>query len=432
MMPIFKAFMRNKDTEEHQEKSESNVGGFDVLYRGQGSVGRVSPSMAYSYYEEIPALSAAVDIVAWAFLQIPPVLRDKETNELLHKTDAHPILKLLNKPGRTNTGGLLSFDMIKSFLLCNEVYPVLVGNVKLPPVEMYMVKPYYVASQDGNDGWVERLDVSAYNKSKQFIRDVSLNPNMWTFVDKTATEQVVQLSSGRIGDSYIGDSPLNGIHRNLSLIKYGLTHNVNILENGGRPSGMFSPAQGTSLSRSLYKDFKHQISSMFSGFNNAGRIVTSPIPVDYKNFMTSNRDMDFAKLLEQSRNEVFSRYGIPLPYISEKVMTMSNFTEASTAVYDSAVIPRAKFLYKQLGDYLLPRYKEGKKYELGINETKLPALQQRLAERLKAMYETYTFTVNERRSVTGLGSIENGDTVYQPGKLFPVGEDMNTGDILGG
>jgi HK97 family phage portal protein len=428
MPNFFKAFRR---TDVVEEKAEADSG-FDVLYQigGGRTSSIVTPQQAYNYYTEIPALGTAVDIVAWAFLQIPPVLRNRETGEILHKAKDHALLNLLAHPGRINTGQTLAYDMIKSFLLCNEVYPVAVGTFKSEPVELYILKPNYVTSDEGDDGWVQTLDATAHNQSRRYVRDTKLNPYMWTFTHKN--EQTVQFSTSRIGDTYRGDSVLNAIQRNLDLVKYGLGHNVGLLENGGRPSGLFSPSQGTSLSKHLYKDFINQISKMFRGFQNAGRIIAAPIPVDYKNFMTTNRDMDFAKLLEQSRNEIFARYGIPLPYISEKVMTMSNFTEASTAVYDSAVLPRAKFIYRQLGEFLLPRYKDGSKFELGINETKLPALQQRLADRLRQMYETHTFTVNERRSVTGLGSIDGGDTLYLPANLFPMGDDLNPEDILGG
>lgn len=426
-MSLFKMFRKTPPIEEKSEVVE----GFQALYTSNlSSGGIVYPTEAYAFYDEIPALATAVDIIAWAFLQIPPVLIHKKTKEILHNPEQHPLLKLLAFPGRVNTQASLAYEMMVSFLLCNEVYPVVVGSIKMPPVEMYVEKPLYVNPQDGADGWVEQLDVCSHNKRVSYRRDAKINPYMWTFI--SGNQQTVQFSSARHKDTFRGDSPLNAIARNLNLVKYGLSHNVGLLKNGGRPSGMFSPAQGNMMSPALYKSFQNEIRNMFTGFVNAGRMVTAPTPIDYKNFMTTNRDMDFARLLEQSRNEIFSRFGIPLPYISEKVMTLSNLNTASTVVYDSAVLPRARFLYDQLGAFLLPRYKDGADYILSINEAQLSALQERLAEKLKTMYETFSFTPNERRAMAGLGGVENGDVLYQPGKLFPVGDDLNVDDAVGG
>jgi HK97 family phage portal protein len=436
-MPLFKAFRKRIDSTINgrveaiiQEKA-SDLSGFQALYTsGADSKALVYPREAYSFYEDIPALATAVDIIAWAFLQIPPVLIEKKSGKILHTADEHPLLKLLAYPGRVNTQATIAYEMMVAFLLCNEVYPVLVGSQSQAPVELYIEKPLYVSPLDGSDGWVEKLTVTSRGGSRDFKRDTDNNPRMWVF--NNGNEQIAQFSSTRVGDTFRGDSPLNAIYRNLNLVKYGLTHNVGLLKNGGRPSGMFSPSQGSSMSPALYKSFQNEIRNMFTGFLNAGKMVTAPTPIEYKNFMTSNRDMDFARLLEQSRNEIFSRFGIPLPYISEKVMTLSNLSTASTVVYDSAVLPRARFLYDQLGTFLLPRYKDGDRYTLSINEAQLPALQERLAEKLKTMYETFSFTPNERRAVAGMAGVDKGDVLYQPGNVFPVGQDLDDGDIFGG
>lgn len=427
-MQFFKAFRK---TEPIEQKSDSTAS-FEALYLSGSTVsGKISPTQAYAFYDDIPALATAIDIIAWAFLQIPPVLRNKKTKELLHKAEDHPLLELLYHPGGLHTAETFAYELMTAFLLCNEVYPVAIGNINYKPIEITIEKPQYVSIQDGNDGRVNQIDVTSHANVRSYMRNTKANPYIWTFTTRDNLNQLVQFSSLRIGDTYRGDSLLNAIQRNLNLVKYGLTHNVNLLENGGRPSGLFSPAQGVSMAKNVYDSFKREIYSMFTGFKNAGRIIASPVAVDYKNFMTSNRDMDFARLLEQSRNEIFSRYGIPLPYISEKVMTLSNSAQAAVGVYDSAVLPRAHFLYKQLGTFLLPRYKDGDLYELTINEAQLPALQERLATRLKLMFDTYTFSPNERRLVAGLGGAEGGDIVYQPGNVFPLGSDLNTTDAIG-
>lgn len=428
-MQFFKAFRK---TEPIEQKSDSTAS-FEALYLSGSTVsGKISPTQAYAFYDDIPALATAIDIIAWAYLGISPVLRNKKTKELLHKAEDHPLLELLYHPGGLYTAETFAYEFMASFLLCNEVYPVAIGNVSYKPIQLSLEKPQYISVQDANDGRVGQIDVTSHANVRTYSRNTTINPYIWTFTTRDNLSQLIQFSTLRVGDTYRGDTVLNALHRNLSLVRYGLTHNVNLLENGGRPSGLFSPAQGVSMAKNVYDAFKREIYSMFTGFKNAGRIIASPVAVEYKNFMTSNRDMDFARLLEQSRNEIFSRYGIPLPYISEKVMTLSNASQAAVGVYDSAVLPRAHFLYRQLGTFLLPRYKDGDKYELTIDEAQLPALQERLASRLKTMYDSYSFSPNERRAVAGLAGADGGDMVYQPGNVFPLGADLNTADRIGG
>ena len=63
---------------------------------------------------------------------------------------------------------------------------------------------------------------------------------------------------------------------------------------------------------------------------------------------------------------------------------------------------------------MLPRYKDGKEFELCIDEKSIPAIKSRLIERAGAMQTAYSFTRNEIRNATGYEDLPDGDVVMQP------------------
>ncbi len=383
----------------------------------------LSPSLAFWLWEKSDTVGDACDRISTAFQSIIPALRDKATGEYLTKPGDHPFLELLSNPGFSMDSAQLKYSLMTSYLVTGNCFPILKGNVNFDPIELHTI-----SANKAN------LIPNGRNQLETINFTDNEDPNLYTIQKipkrKTAVYQAesqlsetmqVMMTKRRWGVE--AQSPLDRIYYQTMTKYYGNIHNTGLMKNGSRPGGLWSPGDGP-LSQTQYESFKQEIEEKFSGPGAAGRNIVAPRPVKYENFLLNPRDMDFIKLIEVDRTEIYNTYQIPLALVSEKVMTMSNFENSMTAFYDLAVLPRAAFILKRLGDFALPRYKDGDRYELCYNEKELPALKSRMFDRAKVMREVSAFSENEIRTETGYEGIgTEGDLIYKPANLVLSGED---------
>lgn len=395
---------------------------------GFGQSGYISPAQAMALWELSEAVFTAIDLIASPCQQIDPILKDKKTKEYV--TD-HPFLDLLNNPGYMQDSGQFIYSLVTSFLVTGAGYPVATGNVNYDPVS---VKSIYGnkanLTPDGNNDllnitFTDTLNGNVYNRQ--------LIPKRKTAVYQASTQlsETIQILRSKRRHGVEASSPLSRVYQQAMSKYYGVVHNSGLLKNGSRPGGVWSPADGP-MSQTQHEAFVSEIRNNMSGPINAGKDIIAPRPVKYDTLTITPKDMDFIELINSSNTDIFNTYHIPLPLISAQTMTMSNFENSMISLYDLAVLPTAYFVYKRLGEFLLPRYKDGDRFELTFNEKTLPALKARLLETAKKMRDTASFSDNEIRTETGYESLgTDGDQVYKPANLVPSGQDDDyTGDNI--
>lgn len=393
-------------------------------HEGQGTW--LTPQYAYWLWEKSDSIGNAVDKIAWGFQQIEPVLIDKKTNQYV--TD-HDFLELLKNPGmRISDDGLL-YDLMTSFCITGECFPVLIGNVNFEPIEIYSIGANNSNLIEGKDGFLDIINFTANYNTNIYKRETISNRNMWIYQKDDKLSETIQILIKKRRWGLRGQSVLERIYYQALTKYYGAIHNSGILKNGSRPGGLWSPKDGP-LSQEQYEAFKKEVQEKFSGPTNAGRNVVAPRPTNYENFLVSPRDMDFVNLIDNNRSEIYTQYDIPLPLVLPKTMTMNNYQNAVNAFYDMSLLPRAKFLFKQVGRFALPRYKDGDRFELSIDEKEIPALKARLFERAETMSKIYVFSDNEIRTETAYEARKDGDKVFKPANLVEAGEDDFTEDLI--
>jgi HK97 family phage portal protein len=378
----------------------------------------LSPSKAYWLYEASDAIGNAVDKISWAFEQLEPVLHDKKTGEYVAD---HPFIDLINNPGYKMGSDRFQFELMTSYLVTGETYPILEGNVKYEPFGLYTVSANNTNLEEGFDGWLYRIFISRNREQEVYDREEISKRGMWVYQNPTKLKETVQILNKSRRNSVRAQSVLERVYYQALTKYYGNVHNAGMLKNPIRSGGILSP--GVELSQQNWEAFKKGAEQSLEGYTNAGRMIYPPGPVNYQDLIINPRDMDFINLIENSRVEIYNQYDIPLPLVVTKTMTMNNYENAVNAFYDMSVLPRAKFIYKQLGKFALPRYKDGDRFELVINEKEIPALKERLFKIVKEMRETYNFTENEMRSVAGYESLgDEGDQIWKPSSLIQSGE----------
>lgn len=397
--------------------------------RGSSAGYFLSSSEAYWLHEKSDTVFDAVDRISTAFEQIVPILIDKKTGEVITQ---HPLLDLIENPGFTTSGDRFKYEMMTAYALTGACYPVVNGNVKYEPAGMYSVRGNHVNLVEASDGFIGKVAYTENFNNFDYDREVVPGRKQWVYQHKSKLSETQVIMKQQRKDGVYPLSPLETVYYQAVTKYYGNVHNSGIMKNASRPGGMFSPSGGN-LTQQQYEAFKQEVRNNYNGPGNAGRMVISPAPVEYKDFILKPRDMDFLELIENSRNEIYSIYHIPLPLVSSKTMTMSNYAKSVEAFYDMAVIPPTKSVLKQLGYFLLPRYKDGDRYVLSINEKELDALKVRMYERAKDMRAIASYSEDEIRAETGYESLgeDDGSTVWKPSTLIASGEDDDyTDDIL--
>lgn len=231
-------------------------------------------------------------------------------------------------------------------------------------------------------------------------------------------------------NDYYGMSPIYAASADIDLFNLIAKHNVNLLNNGARPTGavVFNPKDFKSgMNVQLTPDQRKQIvadlDSRFSGTANSGRTMLLEGDFDWKEMGLSPKDMDFLQAKNMSARDIALCFGVPAQLVGiPDSQTYANVAEARLALYEETIIPLARRIESDLNEWLMPHFGDEIYFEYDIDE--IPAI----AERRRRTYENVVsgvregiLTRNEARDRLGLGEIEGGDDVYIGANLFPLG-----------
>jgi len=208
----------------------------------------------------------------------------------------------------------------------------------------------------------------------------------------------------------------------------GNTHNVSMLEKGGRVSLVFHFDED--LNPDDFEEVKQKVRTQYGGATKAGEIgVTSGGSLDIKEIGTNNKDMDFANLQNMAKQAVALQYRVPLPLITVSAATLNNYKEGKLALFDDAVLPLADRIYGGLSDLLLPRFGEDpSKTQITYDMDTITALAVRRNEELKLRRDLNLESTNEMREAIGREPVEGGDHILAPATMVPIGTDLFTED----
>ena len=394
----------------------------------------ISPALSLILWEMSDAIYTAVDYIATPFSQMHYSLYDKKTKEYITGADEHPLLYLLDNPGYLMDSTELMYSIMTSFLTCGAGYPKAIGNVKYEPNELRQVYPNKVNLIPDHNNYIQGITFSDNEDSNYYVRQMIPKRKTAVYQAVNGMAETIQILKAKTRTGIQGTSPLSRVVHQVYSKYYGNQHNSSILKNGTRAGGVWMP--GTDMNQNQYEAFINEIKTNFRGPQNAGRDVVAPVAVKYENFMLTPQDMDFFNLIDQSEKDIFKVYKIPMPLVSEKTMTMANMENSIMALFDLSVIPNSYIVLKRLGDFLLPRYKDGDRFELTFDEKTLPALRFRMMETAKKMREIQAYTDDEIRATTGHGDRPDGmgnmtfkQTTWMPDNLDTEEDDL-TGDDL--
>mgnify|MGYP003122402694 CR=1 FL=1 len=334
------------------------------------------------------------------------------------EVDEHPLLDLMYSPNPTQ-GQVEFFASLYSYLLISgNSYILESGAENSPPIELYTLRPDRIRIKGSQTAIPKAYD---YMIGGQIANSYEVDP-------ATGNSKVKHIKLFNPLDDYYGLSPIQSAATDIDQHNLANKHNVNLLQNGARPSGavVFKPKDETGAQIQLSDTQRNQLMSdltqRFSGTGNAGKPMLLEGDFDWKEMGLSPKDMDFIQLKNMSAKDIALIFGVPSQLIGiPDAQTYSNFAEAKLALYNETIIPLLDRIQSDLNEWLVPRF--GDDLEIRYDIDSIPAM----AEQRTRVFESVTqgvqngiLTRNEAREQLGYEPINGGDSLLVPATLMPL------------
>ena len=336
------------------------------------------------------------------------------------EVDDHPLKDLLYSPNPTQ-GQVEFFQSLYSYLLISgNSYILESGAENAPPIELYTLRPDRIRIKGSQTAIPKAYD---YMIGGQIANSYEVDP-------ATGNSKVKHIKLFNPMDDYYGLSPIQSAATDIDQHNLANKHNVNLLQNGARPSGavVFKPKDETGAQIQLSDTQRNQLmtdlTQRFSGTGNAGKPMLLEGDFDWKEMGLSPKDMDFIQLKNMSAKDIALIFGVPSQLIGiPDAQTYSNFAEAKLAHYNETIIPLLDRIQSDLNEWLVPRF--GDDLEMRYDIDSIPAM----AEQRTRVFESVTqgvqngiLTRNEAREQLGYEKIDGADTLLVPATLMPLNE----------
>ena len=391
----------------------------DTIFDYQARYSEAIRFFVNAYYEVAP-VGIAVDMIAQEIAHLSITAEDS-TGEFNNNVE---ILKKLRTPNKDQS--------LRSFIDEIMVHYILLGNVFIDFNKIGSSYEMLVLSQQN----ITIAGIQANGKATTIIYSGS-NDNLiyreYNYNSQTnqyETKQgniLLHLKNNNITtiDKQMGVSFLMKGQLEISQYKSLSEYNNGLIKNQCRPSlGFFFEVDN--MSDSQIEDIKETMKAI-SGSTKAGKPFAITAKARVEKFSESTKDMDFESLKKSTKNIIAQCLKIPLPLLNDTTMTYSNYSTAQYAFFDNCVLPFAQVMIDFFNNKILPLLGESK-YKLAIDKTTIGALEERKLATVKSHAEAGVFSINEIRAIGGKESVENGDIIYQPQNLIPVGTDRYTQD----
>ena len=391
-----------------------------------GYGGRISPQLAMNFYRSNSTIATSVDKIASRVEQITPILKTEDGNKIIN---SHPLLDLLYAPNPFDTWQEFMGKLSRHYLLTHDSHVSMLGNVNLPPLEIYALKPQNVSVTAAVDYFPAAYQITVGPGIGRYLR--TEEKRRIRFLDGPLKELYHIMGFSSRDDELTGDSPLEAAAMEVRQQIKGKYHNMSLLDNGGRLSLVVAFKDSDGIDDDEHKSRKKRINEDLGGSGNAGKIaVISGSEVEIKEVGVSNKDMDFVELDNLASQAIYLRYEIPLPLVSTSATTYNNYENAILDLYENTVLPLTDILLAGLTKAFSQRFDLQGMY-LSYDQENIKVLMRNMLKEIQQRRDINLETVNELRSLLpNRESITGGEVLYQPATLIRVGEDSYTGDEL--
>ena len=407
-------FQRLFNIKQEEQKNSNMMGYFGVgteeakqyKYADLAKEGYLKNAIAYRCINEISKGASAVPFII------------KSGDQII---DEHPLIDLLNRPNPQQSYSEFFNSLFGYVLLSGNAYILKVGGERGSPKELHQLRPDRIEIKGSGNPIPERYNYMVNGRVQ----------NSYEVDQENGFSELKHVKLWNPLDDYYGLSPMSAAAAEIDQFNMSTKHNVNLLQNGARPSGavIFKPKDDSGFAVNLTESQRQQLltdlNNRFSGAGNAGRPMLLEGDFDWKEMGLTPKDMDFKALKNMAATDIALCFGVPSQLVGvPDSQTYSNVAEARLALYEETIIPHLRKVASDLNEWLVPMFDERLSLEFDIDS--IPAL----SERRRKIYENVTSAVregimtrNEAREIIGLQKVNGADDLYVSANLFPIGDD---------
>jgi HK97 family phage portal protein len=386
-----------------------------------GQRGTLTPRECWQLYLSVGTFAKTIDIIADNVASLKPQI--KVGGEIYEQ---HPVIQLLDAPGYGRTRRRLIKELAVQYLVCGTCYTNVIGNLRAAPVALDVLRGQHLTITEGPDGWPGMYQLNESFRSATFNRDPeSQRDPRW--IDGRFS-QIVPIFDMEGDQRGVGLSRLQSVQEDVNLKLTGLQHNRSLLANGATLSGIVH------IKGNLQPDQKaaarEEIQGRMTGSHNAGNVMmtTGGDGLDFKQMMQSNKDMDWANLIQLVDDSIIARYSVPTTLFNSSAQTYDNYKEAWRALYENAVLPTFETIYGGMARTFSERF--GEVIEIEHDKLTNNVLADAAVDRASKLLGDRMITVNEAREIVGYEPLAGGDNIYDLPGMIPQYEDVWTGEGL--
>lgn len=346
---------------------------------------------------------AANDFIAEAFSGVEFQLVKTDRNGNRQTITEHPILSLLQSPTDSQHGMQMLYLHASYLNINGESYIVPTGeNTEMRglPAALTVLPAHLVEYKINKDTGDEIMRYGDYywmntDRERQFYRDYRPNP-----ASPRNGMSVIQAAAGAVDTD-----------------DKAVDYNQRFFANSARPSMIIeSEKQMTDVA---FRRLKQQLIEFYSGGQNAYVPMILGGGASAKQFVLTQRDMDFLEGRKLSRDEILAMFRVSPALLG--MITSANRANMEAAEYHFAkytLLPRVRAFCNFINKYVIDPFDPS--LELTFVDF-IPSDSSVEASANTAAINNW-MTVNEVRKTLDLPPIEGGDVLYRPSGRVEIGK----------
>lgn len=337
-----------------------------------------------------------VTLIAKGIASIPWTLYNHQA-----QVETHPLLTLLNRPNPMR-GGSQFMEAVVGYLLLsgNSYIEIVKSKTSSRPLELHTLRPDRMQVIPGTDD----LPMAYDYKVSGHIKRIKIQ-------DQNGHSNVLHLKRFHPLNDWYGLSPIEAAARSIDQYNAVGSHNLAILQNGGRPSGALVVGHKSNIKNLSHEQrdlLREDVHRFYEGTSNAGRVMVLEGDFEWKEMGLSPKDLDFIDGKKMSAREIAQAYGIPPMLVGiQGDATYANYKEARFHLWEDTILPLLDSITDELNWWLVPHF--GSQFRLSHDLDSIPALSPRREATWNKVQQADFLTPNEKRQAVGYGPLPGGD-----------------------
>lgn len=378
---------------------------------------QLSFAILIEYSKRCSPFGNSIAIISEALADIPLHVKDIKTGDFVENHDAVEFLKY---PNNDQSYEDFITQLAGMYLITGSPLVTTFGSTTRPPSSIDILNPKDADPQPDQTGALGSIRLNSEFNNKNYIAKFDKGRTRYRAGNDNEIWPVFAFNPDRGSRKFWGTPTAQPLYYEIEQYINAGMHNKTMLKRGARPGGLFSIETETPLTDEQRKQLQDAVDVYYAGPSNAGRPMVAH-NIKFQEHIVSNRDMDYKSLVDNASDSIYRQFKIPLPMVSNKANTYSNYETSLVALYDRAVLPLAKFLYRQLTMAIMYRFtQDWKRYEFAYDEGDIGALQIRRNEAVKLEKDIAVSTVNELRQEIGREPLPDGDVILRSSTDVPA------------